>query len=93
MPTPDSLPLPYLDQEAVQTKMFTLGFEFYPPGHDLDGTLVDSAGGRQRLQALIDLIGGAIAEWADLKDDIRDEEKPGEVHTELQEWAEEWLVG
>lgn len=79
---------PYLTRAETNERLQVLGFTF-SPGSDLPD---DTEDGRKKLQALMDLIGGAIASWVNLEDDIRDG-FPGEVHQELQEWAQEWLVG
>jgi hypothetical protein len=84
------LPKPYLDRNETDIRLEILGFEFY------DGLLV--GGQEEKLMALEELISGAIAEWADVKDDFGSDEDGGEVTpervtNELQEFAEEYLVG
>ena len=78
---------PYLTRNQTNEKLGELGFKFELHGYpNPEYHLVDSPVERQKFQALIDLIGGAIAEWADVEVDDT-------THAELQEWAEEWLVG
>jgi hypothetical protein len=77
---------PYLTREATNEKLEKLGFIF-----KMNWTL--QPGQEERFQALQELLAGAIAEYLDLRDDIRDEDPPGAVEAELQEWTEEYLVG
>lgn len=86
--TQKALPRPYLTREETNARLETLGFEF-----NLNWTLKDTPEGRLKFSALLDLIGGAIAEYMDLRDDIREEDPPGDVNNELQEFAEGYLVG
>lgn len=86
-PGDNTLPRPYLSRAETNARLEKLGFIIdkrnldYPPGFQME-----------MFVALQELIAGAIAEWVDLRDDIRDEPE-GEQNNELLAWAEEWLVG
>jgi len=84
------LPRPYLTPKEVEDRMIALGFQIgkevldYPPGFQTE-----------KFHALQELIAGAIAEWADVKDDLNDEQYPmpaDHVNQELLEFAEEYLI-
>ena len=78
---------PYLTREETDERLEILGFTFE------DGKARPFGRAEfQRLTALEELIAGAITDWANLEDDIRDSGE-GAVVNELQEWAEEWLFG
>jgi len=98
-PGDHNLPRPYLTRAATDARLTTLGFNFhtknclycgYPPNHS-EGMLI--SGQERQLQAMMDLIAGAIAEWADVKDDFDEEGGSEAIDQELQTWAQEWLVG
>lgn len=88
-------PKPFLTQTRVDELLEVLGFNFQP-----DGQLRDYPEQRLRFGALQELIAGAIADWADIEPDIltiMDNDTVAAaweaVDKELQEWAQEWLVG
>lgn len=70
---------PYLTREATNQILEKLGFDFH-----IDWRL--RTGQEDKVQALEELIAGAIAEWANV-------EVGENTVAELQEWAEEWLFG
>lgn len=93
-------PRPYLTRERTNEILEVLDFNFQP-----NGQLRDYPEQRVRFGALQELIAGAIAEWTDEKPEVGEgphgEEVPddvleaawGDLNEELQEWAQEWLVG
>jgi hypothetical protein len=83
----DQRPRPYLPATRVQELMEILGFEF----RDDVPLPVDTPEGRLKFSALMEIIAGAIAEWADVEPE--DEQTWGGLANELQDWAQEYLVG
>lgn len=93
---------PFIDKARVQELLEIVGIEFhttaclycgYPPHYPpypKEGTIKDTPEQRLKFGAMIELITGAIAEWADV------EEEPGTttfetINNELNDWAESWL--
>jgi hypothetical protein len=79
-------PRPFLTQEEVHERMEALGFTFDPNYH------LPSDGQVKQFVALQEIIAGAIAEWSDARPE-GDDETWGSYDNELQEWAQEWMVG
>lgn len=75
---------PYLTRDEVNDCLKQLGFDFQ------DQQLVDTPEGRKKFTALQSIIIAAIADWADVDDDM----VVGiDVNQQLLEWTEEFLVG
>jgi len=84
-----SQPRPFLDSEEVHDRLKILGFEFEKED---DRYPIDNPAGRLKFSALMELIAGGIAEWADV------EEEPGtttfeQINNELNDFAQEFLIG
>jgi hypothetical protein len=82
-------PKPYLTREETNRLLEKLTFQL-----DYDLRPVDTPLQRQMMAALEELIAGAIAEWVGIE--FEEDGKEGDsasVVAELQEWAEEYLVG
>lgn len=93
-------PKPYLTRERTNELLEVLGFEIhgtdclycgYPANH-IVGTIKDTPQQRLRFSALMELIAGGIAEWADVEPE-EGETSWESINTELEDFAQEWLVG
>lgn len=79
-------PLPFLSPEEARKRMEALGFIFDPHYNlPIDGQ-------EKRFQALQELIAGAIAFWSDARPE-GDDETWEHYNNELNEFAQEYLVG
>lgn len=79
-------PRPFMAREEVHQAMEALGFTFDPNYH------LPSDGQEKQFTALQELIAAAIAEWSDARPE-GDEDTWDRYDNELQEWAQEWLIG
>lgn len=78
-------PPPFLDREATDILLEELGFRFHPHGYLEPGQ-------EKKFTALQELIASAVAAWSDARPE-GDEETWESYNNELQEWAQEYLVG
>jgi hypothetical protein len=73
------LPPPYLSNDEILDRLEILGMDFDPYP-------IPKPGWEKQFQALQDIIAAAIASWVDLEVD-------DSTNDELQEWAQEFLIG
>lgn len=79
-------PKPFLSREDANKRMMVLGFRF----EMLGDYQVLAQGQEMQFLALQELIAAAIAEWSDSRPEG---EGFDEMNNELQDYAQEWLVG
>jgi hypothetical protein len=79
-----ALPPPYRSRDEVLDRLETLGMDFNPYP-------IPKPGWEKQFQALQELIAAAIAEWVGSSPDPGEEWEDYDL--ELQEWAQEWLLG
>lgn len=80
------LPRPYLTEDEIRERCQILGFD-WPDDQPMP---VDTPEGRKRFQALIELMGGAIAAYTGVDQEDGTFEQ---INQEYQEFGEEYLVG
>lgn len=80
-------PKPHLTRERTDELLVALGFEF-----NIAGQLIDTLEQRLRFGNLLELIAGAIADWADVEPEAGVTTWDS-ITNELEEFAEEYLVG
>lgn len=70
-----------MNSEEVKNLLANIGFEF-----DEDDQLTDTPTQRLMFGSLQRLIAGAILDWVD-------EPRTDETVNEVEEWAQEWMIG